>query len=81
MMAVPSRRTWAGFALTRHFGIGYRFDPETLVEGGEIAITEVDPPATPEDGARGEEQMTPAAVEHLSADRVLRRLLGELGVA
>lgn len=46
-----------------HFGIGYRFDPETLVEGGEFAVTEASPPPAPEGGAPREERMTPAAAE------------------
>jgi DNA-binding response OmpR family regulator len=46
-----------------HFGIGYRFDPETLVEGGEFAVAEASPPPAPEGGAPREERMTPAAAE------------------
>jgi DNA-binding response OmpR family regulator len=41
-----------------HFGIGYRFDPETLVEVEEIAATEPSPPAEGELPA--EEPMAPA---------------------
>lgn len=45
-----------------HFGIGYRFDPESLVADGEIAMTEASAPATQESAAP-EGTATPAAAE------------------
>jgi DNA-binding response OmpR family regulator len=46
-----------------HFGIGYRFDPETLVEGGELGMAETSAPALADDVAPAEEPAAPAAAE------------------
>jgi DNA-binding response OmpR family regulator len=50
-----------------HFGIGYRFDPETAVEGDEIA-GEIGAPVSAEGtGTVAEEPVTPAAAESPAA--------------
>ncbi len=46
-----------------HFGIGYRFDPETLVGDGKLGMAETSAPAVADDVAHAEEPPTPAATE------------------
>jgi DNA-binding response OmpR family regulator len=46
-----------------HFGIGYRFDPETLVEGGKPGTTETSAPAVADDVVLAEEPATPSATK------------------
>jgi len=53
-----------------HFGIGYRFDPETLVGDGKLGMAETSAPAVADDVAHAEEPPTPAG--HRAEGRLSR---------